>query len=146
MIHRGFRRSSLPPSVCARSEALTAASCAGSVSAADLCEPSGKAALVIAVTAVAADTASAFETRLSVRGLDRAGGLTSPISKPATAAMTPPTRMTVPNNAAAVIATRRGFHRLRRSLESCYGQASDNLIFRIENDRTMTRTAAFNLS
>src|SRR6516165_8019489 len=57
----------------------------------------GKTALVIAATAVAADTASAFET------------LASPISKPATAAMTPPTRMTVPNNAVAVIATRRGF-------------------------------------
>src|SRR6516164_1231623 len=67
--------------VCARSEALTAASCAGTVSAADRCEPSGKAALVIAVTTVAADTASAFETTLA-----------SPISKPATAAMTPPTR------------------------------------------------------
>ena len=77
--------------VCARSDALTAASCAGNVSAADRCEPSGKAALVIAVTAVAADTASAFET------------LASPISKPATAAMTPPTRMTVPNNAAAAL-------------------------------------------
>src|SRR6516225_10075090 len=83
--------------VCARSEALTAARCAGTVSAADRCEPSGKAASVIAVTAVAADTASAFET------------LASPISKAATAAMTPPTRMTVPNNAVAVIATRRGF-------------------------------------
>src|SRR3984957_12903809 len=83
--------------VCARSEALTAATCAGTVSAADRCEPSGKAASVIAVTAVAADTASAFET------------LASPVSKPVTAAMTPPTRMTVPNNAVAVIATRRGF-------------------------------------
>ena len=54
-------------SVRARSE-LTAANCRGGVSDADTCEASGIATSAIAVTAAAADTASAFETDLALFG------------------------------------------------------------------------------
>ena len=54
--------------------------------------------------------------------------------------------MAVPNNTAADIAKRRGFI-TPLLLGVMLGPSVRGLwIFRIENDRTMTRTAAFNLS
>src|SRR5271156_3338084 len=138
-------------SVCNTSDVPIAAICTGGVSGAGICEESGNAASAIAVTAGAADTATAFETPVFANSVARSlfGAawvfLMSAKPKPATAAMTQPRRMTVPHNAAAIIPNRCGFiipspH--YRLLEPCKGKNPTALIFRIKNDRTMTRTAA----
>ena len=114
--------------VCAASEELTAASCTDGVSSASICEASGNAASAITVTAAAADTATVISVARSLIGAAQVF-LMSAKPKPATAAMTPPTKMTVPHNATAIIANRRRV--ITRSplycrLGPCYSQASES--------------------
>src|ERR1700730_3669353 len=111
-------------SVCTKSGVLTAAI---STRGASGCEDSCNEPSAIAVISAAADTASEPVLPISVARSSIGGAwvfLMSANPNPETAAMTQPTRITVPHNPAAMIANRRGLMALSSPLfcsEACDG-------------------------